>query len=427
MANDKETFDIFVKADFSDKGDQKVEKVKKIIDALYTQGEFIMNAGIAYKAIADLLDDSLATIEGAATRMAGCWGDKGSVEAQKALQSLHFTIGEVVTKSKAMGGPLEHIGRTILPQAHKYGDWATGDDGAFGTGFLGGSWNDDLPGITGWTTETENEGATKALKALNEALESAHNQLPKNVTMDLFKDPNGSVPPPPPYTPPKGPGVVPTNFKPPGGDLPGYNPDNPGGDIPGLNPPGGIPPYKGPDGNYPPGYDPNNPGGNGNGNGNGTGNGNGNGNGPGNSPIPKYPNGTDVPAYNPNSGNPPNTTPAYNPDAGPNGTKLADFQPANYNPVTSPTTTGSPYPTGVPGGPGTGAGTGIGAGGLSGVPGGPGAGAAGLNGSGMPMMPMTGAGAGGNEERDRESTTWLLEDEDVWGGNDDGIVNNQIG
>jgi uncharacterized protein YukE len=45
-----------------------------------------------------------------------------------------------------------------------------------------------------------------------------------------------------------------------------------------------------------------------------------------------------------------------------------------------------------------------------------GAGKGGMNG-GMPMG--MGGGAGGGQEQERERTTWLTEDEDVWGGDDD--------
>ncbi|MFI6293143.1 hypothetical protein ACIBEJ_16255 [Nonomuraea sp. NPDC050790] len=81
-------------------------------------------------------------------------------------------------------------------------------------------------------------------------------------------------------------------------------------------------------------------------------------------------------------------------------------------------------------GDGTGLGTGLGRGGAgagSGVNGLGGAGGMGsiakaLNGGGMPMMPMApmgGAGAGGEGDKDRERTTYLAEDEGVWGGDED--------
>ncbi|HEY7046017.1 MAG TPA: hypothetical protein VH373_02260 [Jatrophihabitantaceae bacterium] len=66
---------------------------------------------------------------------------------------------------------------------------------------------------------------------------------------------------------------------------------------------------------------------------------------------------------------------------------------------------------------GAGSGLGNGAGGLGAGAGaggaGDGAGAAGMGGRGM--MPMHGSG---NDEEERERSTWLVEDEDVWGGTD---------
>ncbi|GGL56083.1 hypothetical protein [Planomonospora parontospora] len=60
---------------------------------------------------------------------------------------------------------------------------------------------------------------------------------------------------------------------------------------------------------------------------------------------------------------------------------------------------------------------GAGTGGPGGLPGG----ARGAGANGMPMMPMVpmgGAGAG-DQERERDQTTWLSEDEGVWGGDED--------
>jgi hypothetical protein len=47
-------------------------------------------------------------------------------------------------------------------------------------------------------------------------------------------------------------------------------------------------------------------------------------------------------------------------------------------------------------------------------------------GTGMPFMPMGGGGAGA-EERTNEGGTWLTEDDDVWGGETEGVVNDRIG
>jgi hypothetical protein len=47
-------------------------------------------------------------------------------------------------------------------------------------------------------------------------------------------------------------------------------------------------------------------------------------------------------------------------------------------------------------------------------------GAAGAGGSPMmPFMPMSGAGAGGEQKREREKSTGLAEDEGVWMGDED--------
>lgn len=64
------------------------------------------------------------------------------------------------------------------------------------------------------------------------------------------------------------------------------------------------------------------------------------------------------------------------------------------------------------------------AGGLSNTAGMPKAGTG--NGMGMPFMPMGGGGAGA-EERTNEGGTWLTEDDDVWGGETEGVVNDRIG
>jgi hypothetical protein len=84
-------------------------------------------------------------------------------------------------------------------------------------------------------------------------------------------------------------------------------------------------------------------------------------------------------------------------------------------------------PGGIGGGPGAG-GVGSGAGALGAGRGGPGsgpggsgsgsAGAAGRGAGGVGGAPMHGGGHGGDEE-ERERSTWLTEDEDVWGGNTD--------
>ncbi|SNS79359.1 hypothetical protein SAMN05216276_101671 [Streptosporangium subroseum] len=84
----------------------------------------------------------------------------------------------------------------------------------------------------------------------------------------------------------------------------------------------------------------------------------------------------------------------------------------------------SPGAEGVSTGGRTGTSTGSGFSGANpgGVAGqGAGLGGRGLGSSGMPMMPLSpmGGGAGGEGDKDRERSTWLTEDEGVWGGDGD--------
>ncbi|MFD2355663.1 hypothetical protein ACFSTC_49915 [Nonomuraea ferruginea] len=86
---------------------------------------------------------------------------------------------------------------------------------------------------------------------------------------------------------------------------------------------------------------------------------------------------------------------------------------------TTPTTSATPVTYG---------GTGIGTGGALGPGQGTSLGTRSGTGAGMPFLPMggMGGGGGGGDSRDRESTTWLHEDDDVW-GDDTGSVNSRIG
>ncbi|MEV0628253.1 pentapeptide repeat-containing protein [Nonomuraea wenchangensis] len=146
--------------------------------------------------------------------------------------------------------------------------------------------------------------------------------------------------------------------------------------------------------------------------------------------------GTDLPKTNLPGLDPADTrVPDLDAALNPNRTDLSSFQPTatptpqvpGFDPSSSGlgTRTNVPGSLGLPGTgsvPGTGVGGGIGLGG--GVPGN--AAAAGMRGAGagmsgmpmMPMMPMSGAG-NANQERDRDKTVGLGEDEGVWGGDED--------
>ncbi|MEU4516818.1 pentapeptide repeat-containing protein [Nonomuraea wenchangensis] len=145
--------------------------------------------------------------------------------------------------------------------------------------------------------------------------------------------------------------------------------------------------------------------------------------------------GTDLPKTNLPGTDPADTrVPDIDAALNPNKTDLSSFQPT---PTTSPSLPQTPTFDPNASGPGTRTnvpasvglpststvpGTGIGAGGV--VPGNaaaPGMRGAAAGASGMPMMPMmpmSGA-ANGNQERDRDKSVGLSEDEGIWGGDED--------
>jgi hypothetical protein len=140
-------------------------------------------------------------------------------------------------------------------------------------------------------------------------------------------------------------------------------------------------------------------------------------------PNPNLP-GTDLPQQNLPGTDPadmkvPDIDSALN---NPAKTDLSSFQPTTPQiPGNVPSTDpglGTRTGPGVLGGPGSSMGTGAGPNG--GFPGAT-AGMRGVGAGGMPMMPFMpmGAGAAGNEERDRDGTVGLSEDEGVWGGDED--------
>ncbi|WP_436535630.1 hypothetical protein [Actinoplanes sp. HUAS TT8] len=130
-----------------------------------------------------------------------------------------------------------------------------------------------------------------------------------------------------------------------------------------------------------------------------------------------------------NPGRTPDNALSIGPLGSPPGSAALDFGTGAFGGGSSG---GSGWAAGVPGGAGSvGGGPGIGAlpGSLSSV-GGPGAPATAPGASGMggypPMMPPMTPMGGNQEEKERERTTWLAEDEEVWGTDRD-IVEAVIG
>ncbi|MDA0637165.1 hypothetical protein OUY22_27505 [Nonomuraea sp. MCN248] len=234
----------------------------------------------------------------------------------------------------------------------------------------------------------------KADDSTNPNLPLGSSQMPQLPTMPAADLPKNQAPKladmEVPQTPPLPQVDVPNGGNPPGTDLPGTPPgtDVPGG--PGTDPSTGQPNANLPNNGLP---DPNLAG-----------------KDPADMRVPDLdsalnnPNKTDLSSYQPPA------TPQV-PSIDPNLANRLNPNSLGMSPGTglTPGTTGiAPGVSGLsPGG--------IGANGLT-----PGAAGARLAGApGMPMMPMGGAGAGGKEERDRDQTVGLSEDEGVWGDDED--------
>ena len=214
------------------------------------------------------------------------------------------------------------------------------------------------------------QGAHEIFKAFTKSMETAMHQMPGDL---YYHTPLGQRD--------DGPGPGPGG---PGPGAPGIGPGvGPGGIGPGVGP--GVGPGHGPGGIGPgtgPGYGP---GGIGPGTGPGYGPG---GIGPGAGPGAGIDTGAGLAGFGPGPG-------GIGPGVGPGAGGIGPGDGAGLS--------------------GAGAGGGVGGGaGAGGV--GPGAGAGATGGRGM--MPMH--GGNGGEEEERERSTWLTEDDDVWGG-DDGL------
>jgi hypothetical protein len=381
----------------------------------------VAQAGGAYLSAAGVLDSMIQTLESVAGTMAGDWKDKSSQEAQKALQLLHASARELAYRARQVGAAHNDYAEELRKAKANLPD----------SGLA--SWDDDW---WGWaadgaaTWDSENSRARKQIEDLNKQISIVYQTLPDSVSTVL---PN---PGPPVVQPPKSP-TYPTD---PYSGMP-YTGKGPGYDSAGMPGSSGSSTFPGGSG-FPGSGDPSGTGQGATGNGSGTppGNGSGGAGGPG-STVPgvadpsKPPGDSGVNGGSASGGlnpNDPRSTDLAGLNTPPNATSLTS---PNMNGLTNPSALNTPpglsgTPTNVTGPSGLGPlGTGpagtspFGSGGAS--YGGPGAAGVGqglasrANGgsgpmNGMPFMPMGGAGGEGNQERER--STWLTEDESVWGG-----------
>ncbi|MGI5269190.1 WXG100 family type VII secretion target [Nonomuraea sp. CA-218870] len=413
----------------------------------------ITGAADAYKNAHAAVEKAREDIKAQAYKLAEVWEGKASVEAQRGLYQLYQTMGELAAKLKAMHTPLDNLGNVVRQHQAFIDDTWKGVMPTWANQSIG-SWNDSVPDVysayTGYYNGdgkeandaktdfgSQDELAGLHLRTFGNDLAHVYNAMPEKVDTSLrdLTTPKPNLETPPPITYP--PGAQPTGTSPGNGPyndpyngpyggpsnpsnpiVAPYNPDTSGPNTPGLNDPGLIDPI---------GTDPNGP--------NppvGTTPGTGatppiHGEGLNRNPATDIPDpNTSLADYNPSTTGhtPPNTTNPLSTTTGttPNGTTPTNgFTPttSGYNATTGNTPRAS---------------TGL----TPGAYGGGGRGASGLPqattistraGTGMPpFMPMGGMGGagGGGENQERESTTWLHEDDDLW-GDDTGSVNSRIG
>ncbi|TYB64384.1 hypothetical protein FXF51_21980 [Nonomuraea sp. PA05] len=382
----------------------------------------------SYLAAAVKLTTLKDTLMSQAVVMAQVWEGTSSVESQQSLRTLHATARELAEKFRAVGQQLQALGKRL----RQHQDFVQDKSGSWSTNNYA-TWDDSIPGYYrtmngGWDWGSRDELAGQHLRLLNNDLLGIYEQLPATVRKAIPALNPDALPGPELTFDPEQDDyhIDPNLFKPPGGDLQGPGLDGTGtppsveSDLPNL-PDGTSPDLAYPDGDADSsgaGTDGEVPGST-NPTGGMPGDGNLNDGNPSTPGMGTTKSGIPDQDLTTNAGIP--DTSGVQPSAG--GTMLEDFQrPAGWDPGNHASTPNGSHPYAAPTGPGTGGNlmTGSGTGPLNARP------ASAVSG-GMPFMPMAGAGTAAGETEEREKNTWLLEDDDVWGGDTDDAVSERIG
>ena len=325
-----------------------------------------------------------STLSGSISKITGAWEGDDADQAFQILRGLHATLSGQSTHAANMSSALDNMGTNLQSVKDSYGH----DTSTAG-------------GVANYVTGNQDRGAADAYKALMGNFKDDMGIMPQRVPTEIKPGGASTIVAPPPPPPGSGaPGGAPSVGGP-GSAAHGANPtpahiqqpnmhnpnmNNPNMHDPNLNDPNlNNPPYP----NGPGGVSPYNGGGSGIG-------------------LPGGGSGIGLPG----GGSGPGLD---------TGGSLAGLDPSGG---AGAGLGGAGDGSGVTGGGlGAGAGGGLGAGaGGAGTGGGLGAGAGtgtagvGAGGRGM-MMPMHGSGQGDEDERER--STWLSEDDDVWGAEED--------
>ncbi|MEV6154515.1 hypothetical protein AB0L53_29600 [Nonomuraea sp. NPDC052129] len=408
--------------------DRRFEEVRDFIKGISVKE--IQDAGASYVDACSVVANAQWVLGQEAEALAKVWEGKASVTAQRALRTLYIALGELSDKLLAMGRPLETLAGVVrqyqesiddvLPEAERETSFGFRPDG-HGDYIFNGVLQSGKHGVDFFGKNVLGKLAGLRLEAFSKDLEAIYGTLPKTVEMEL---PAIAYP----VAPHEKPETVDYRFgeRPSGGasdrssshispidtDRSGGGPALPAGvdssaphgeraHFPGDSEDRSKDLGQGPDG---PSSDA----------------------APGGTNAPRWPvldaNGNDASPGDPTRGsNDPTSDRSTDPH-----TKLADFQrpiDSDSGPIHSTPKSPNHSAATDPGNPGTGMGGGSGA-----PPTINGIRATATNGTSSPFMPMSGmGGASGQEEKERESATWLHEDDDVWGGDMDGVVHDRIG
>ncbi|OUC92962.1 WXG100 family type VII secretion target [Streptosporangium minutum] len=159
---------------------QTKDQIKELLRS--TAPVSIDDAGFAYGNAAGTVDLVCGALQRVAGELAKVWGGEAAVEVQKALQMLHATGTELVSKMEQMSTTLRLYGGTYLPQAIEKINKLESQGG---TSAVPPSANAGTSPAAA-DVEAANEAARKVLRELNEKIVELYNsQVPPHVSYEL--------------------------------------------------------------------------------------------------------------------------------------------------------------------------------------------------------------------------------------------------
>ncbi|MEV6860996.1 hypothetical protein AB0M44_08320 [Streptosporangium subroseum] len=135
----------------------------------------VEDAGFSYGHAASSIDYACEGVARNATQLAKVWDGFGSVEVQEAMQKLHATGSELVSKMEMISTTLRLYGGTYLPQVREQVAGLNSPLEGIGV---------ELPGTA--TESKDTKAGRKAMTELNEKIVELYNtNIPRTVSYDL--------------------------------------------------------------------------------------------------------------------------------------------------------------------------------------------------------------------------------------------------